>query len=175
MNARNFKRCDFVRFLISCLVAAFMIGSSFVTAYAENVDDDDFVQPHVISRIWGTKLEVIPYKFENNNYVPVEGVSSCVREGSNTSPYNISIPRSTVDEWRKAGATSFYIRLYISIDGSGLKGYELKSDNEVIGSSMSNVYFSYGWRTGFKGTTYNLTVYGTGGYSGNLSGNITVG
>ena len=76
---------------------------------------------------------------------------------------------------RKAGATSFFIRLSISVDGSGLKGYELKSDNEVIGSSMSNVYFSYGWRTGFKGTTYSLTVYGTGGYSGNLSGNITVG
>ncbi len=174
MNARIFKRCDFVRFLISCLVAAFMIGSSFVTAYAENVDDDDLVQPHVISRIWGTKLEVIPYKFENNNYVPVEGVSSCVREGSNTSPYNISIPRSTVDEWRTAGATNFYIKLAISVDGSNLKGYELKSNNEIIESSMTNVKFNYNWMTYFTGTTYSLTIKGTGGYSGNLSGNITV-
>lgn len=67
------------------------------------------------------------------------------------------------------------LRAVISADGSNLKGYELKSNNEIIESSMSNVYFSYGWRTGFKGTTYSLTVYGTGGYSGNLSGNITVG
>ncbi len=175
MNTRILKTHDFVRFFISCLVAALIIGSTFVSAYAENVTDDDLVQPHVISRVWGTKLEVIPYKFENNKYVPVNDVSSCVRGGSNTSPYNISIPRSTVDEWREAGATSFYIQLTISVDGSGLKGYELKSNNEVVSSSMNNVYFKYGWRTGFAGTTYSLKIFGTGGYSGNLSGNITVG
>ncbi len=175
MNARIFKRRDFVRFLISCLVAAFMIGSSFVTAYAENVDDDDLVQPHVISRVWGTKLEVIPYKFENNKYVPVNDVSSCVRGGSNTSPYNISIPRSTVDEWREAGATKFYIKLTVSVDGSNLRGYVLKSNNEILESSVTDVKFNYGWMTNFTGTTYSLTIKGTGGYSGNLSGNITVG
>ncbi len=176
MTTRVLKRRDFIRFIISCLIAAaFVIGSVFVPVYAENVTKDDSVQPRVIYRIWGTKLEVIPYKFENNNYVPVEGVSSCIYNGKNTSPYNISIPRDIVDEWRMAGATKFNIQLTISIDGSGLKGYELKSNNEIIQSSNNDVKFKYSWYTNFIGTTYSLTVKGTGSYSGNLSGHIAVG